>query len=198
MTEEELRKEATSTLEWECAPMIDRPFFVHAYIRGALPRERRIEELLALIQAERKRQALCDDIHLRKIAELTRENAELKTEKIPQLERKIASIRGAHSVDCKKLNARTEQVERLKKENAELKKKNLATQDAVTMQMYTNKANKEIADKQLTKAKKIIESLLPFEHVIDPYALTSDIEENRKRFHEPFRKAEQFLKEVSE
>jgi hypothetical protein len=55
------------------------------------------------------------------IAQLETENAELKTKKIPQLERKIASIRGAHSVDCKKLKARTEQVERLKKENAELK-----------------------------------------------------------------------------
>lgn len=41
-------------------------------------------------------------------------------------------------------------------EIAELKKKNLDTQDAVTMQMYTNKANKEIADRQLTKAKEII------------------------------------------
>ena len=47
----------------------------------------------------------------------------------------------------------------LEKENAELKKKNLDTQDAVTMQMYTNKANKEIADRQLTKAKEIIRSL---------------------------------------
>lgn len=54
------------------------------------------------------------------VAELKKENAELKTKKIPQLERRIASIRGAHSVDAKKLNARIEQVERLKKENAEL------------------------------------------------------------------------------
>ena len=44
----------------------------------------------------------------------------------------------------------------LEKENAELKKKNLDAQDAVTMQMYTNKANKEIADKQLTKAKDLL------------------------------------------
>ena len=52
-----------------------------------------------------------------------------------------------------------EYVQKLEKENAELKKKNLDTQDAVTMQMYTNKANKEIADRQLTKAKEIIRSL---------------------------------------
>ena len=55
--------------------------------------------------------------------ELEKENAELKTKKITQLERRIASIRGSHRVDVKKLNARIEQVERLKKENAELKEK---------------------------------------------------------------------------
>ena len=63
------------------------------------------------------------------------ENAELKTKKIPQLERKIASIRGCHSVDAKKLNARIEQVERLKKENVEVRE-------------------------ELTKAKEIIRNLL--------------------------------------
>ena len=39
----------------------------------------RIAELENLIHAERKRQEQCDDIHLRKIAELEKENAELKT-----------------------------------------------------------------------------------------------------------------------
>ena len=53
--------------------------------------------------------------------ELKEQITELKTKKIPQLERKIASIRGCHSVAVKKLNARIEQVERLKKENAELR-----------------------------------------------------------------------------
>lgn len=48
----------------------------------------------------------------------------------------------------------------LEKENAELKERNLSAQDAVTMQMYTNKANKEIADKQLTKAKELIENII--------------------------------------
>lgn len=55
--------------------------------------------------------------------ELQEENDKLKKEKIPQLEHKIASIRGAHSVDCKKLNARIEQVERLKEENERLNAK---------------------------------------------------------------------------
>ena len=45
MTKEELRKEATETIEWKCTPMIDRPLFVHAYITGAEPREKRIAEL---------------------------------------------------------------------------------------------------------------------------------------------------------
>lgn len=45
MTEEELRKEATSTVEWENTPMIDRPLFVHAYITSAKPREKQIEQL---------------------------------------------------------------------------------------------------------------------------------------------------------
>ena len=55
------------------------------------------------------------------VKKLEQENAELKTKNIPQLERRIASIRGSHRVDIKKLNARIEQVERLEKENAELK-----------------------------------------------------------------------------
>jgi hypothetical protein len=45
MTKEELRKEATFTIEWGSTPMIDRPLFVHAYITGALPREEQIAEL---------------------------------------------------------------------------------------------------------------------------------------------------------
>lgn len=40
--------------------------------------EKRIAELIALINAERKRQEECDDVHLRKITELEKENAELK------------------------------------------------------------------------------------------------------------------------
>lgn len=50
MTEEELREEATSTVEWESVPMIDRPLFVFAYVKGALTREKRIEELEAQIE----------------------------------------------------------------------------------------------------------------------------------------------------
>lgn len=45
MTKEELRKEATTTVEWECTPMIDRPIFINGYITSAEPREKRIAEL---------------------------------------------------------------------------------------------------------------------------------------------------------
>lgn len=54
MTREELRKEAIMTVEWECTPMIDRPLFVHAYITGAEPREKRIAELEAKIEEIKK------------------------------------------------------------------------------------------------------------------------------------------------
>ena len=45
MTKEELRKEATTTVEWECTPMIERPIFINGYITSAEPREKRIAEL---------------------------------------------------------------------------------------------------------------------------------------------------------
>lgn len=45
MTKEELRKEATTTVEWECTPMIERPIFINGYITSAEPREKRIVEL---------------------------------------------------------------------------------------------------------------------------------------------------------
>ena len=47
MTKEELRKEATTTVEWECTPMIARPTFINGYITSAEPREKRIEKLKA-------------------------------------------------------------------------------------------------------------------------------------------------------
>lgn len=50
MTEEELRKEATSTVEWENTPMIDRPLFIHGYITGSEPREKQIEKMRSLLK----------------------------------------------------------------------------------------------------------------------------------------------------
>lgn len=65
----------------------------------------------------------------------------------------------------------------LEKENAELRKNNLSLRDAVDMQMYTNKANKEIADMQLTKSKELLKwfvwyfregslNLVPYKHKV--------------------------------
>ena len=166
MTKEELDKEADEFTDskksfWRqgrtCIDSVKQ-----AYITGAEPREKRIEEL------EKKIKQLQDDIdcltlacenyreemekNLANATELEKENAELKTIKIPQLERRIASIRGAHSVDCRKLNARTEQVERLKKENAELKDKNKA------LELYADLADSRVDEVKLTlyKAKGII------------------------------------------
>lgn len=73
---------------------------------------------------------------------LQEENDKLKKEKIPQLERKIASIRGAHSVDCKKLNARIEQVERLKKENKILERRILRSKECMKKLLFIIEENR--------------------------------------------------------
>ena len=88
MTREELRKEATTTVEWECTPMIERPIFVHAYITGAEPREKRIAELEAQIEQNKIDLAISehdrehDDYEFTevytKVEQLEKENAELK------------------------------------------------------------------------------------------------------------------------
>lgn len=88
MTKEELKKEARQkALEWNGEkingkynrpPIANWSCYEKGYLAGAEPREKRIAELIALINAERERQEKCDDVHLRKIAELEKENAELK------------------------------------------------------------------------------------------------------------------------
>lgn len=132
-------------------------------------------------------------------SELEKENEELKTEKIPQLERKIASIRGCHKVDLAKLNARIEQVERLKKENAELKK---LFADCDTCKRtcdigncckfgsdYLPDVEKVLNEqKQLTKAKEIVKEFVEW----------ANWQGNSKcpSFKSIQEKAEQFLREV--
>ena len=71
---EELRKEATATVEWECTPMIDRPTFINGYITGAEPREKQIQ-----IDAEQ-------------IRALQKQNGEL-TDKIRELEEQIEKMK---------------------------------------------------------------------------------------------------------
>lgn len=109
--------------------------------------------------------------------ELEAQNKELKTVKIPQLERRIASIRGCHSVGIKKLNARIEQVERLKKQVS-----------AVSKALVNVVSESDEVKGQLTKAKEIIRKLSRLKHhTDDPFTY----EEYLKLIKE----VEQFLKE---
>lgn len=65
MTEEELRKEATSTVEWECTPILDRPLFVHAYITGAKSREKQIEKMKSLLKEIYEEYGFCELVKIR-------------------------------------------------------------------------------------------------------------------------------------
>ena len=84
--------------------------------------------------------------------------------------------------EYKKLNARTEQVKRLKKENLDLRKE------------YLNKINKEkIIYEQLAKANEIIKNFL---HTLKNE--DSEFTNALKNTHPVLIEAEQFLKELSE
>ena len=108
MTKEKLEKEAREYLaeHSEYSEVFGQTFVavdtLTAMVDFAEPREKKIESLG------------------KRCLQLQKDKGEL-TDKIRELERRIASIRGSHRVYVKKLNARIEQVERLKKENAELK-----------------------------------------------------------------------------
>lgn len=86
------------------------------------------------------------------------ENAHLKKNVIPNLERKIASIRGNHKLVDKKLKARLEQVERLKEELYETSSKK------GEVEKENEKLKKEIA-----KFNSKIDTLMDFisEHDLD-------------------------------
>ena len=53
----------------------------------------------------------------------------------------------------------TEATKELQEENEQLKKKLVQTQDAVIMQMYTNKANKEQSEMKIADLEKQIEKM---------------------------------------
>jgi predicted nuclease with TOPRIM domain len=131
-------------------------------------------------------------------AELEKENKELKTVKIPQLERRIASIRGCHSVDAKKLNARIKQVGQLKKEISELKKEIKDNEDLATVAyMQGADSQKKKSEKQLIKAKEIIKKFSEFVNNKAEYD-SEHSQEYTDLWYELCAEAEQFLKEVSE
>ena len=84
MTKEELKEEAEESAKkffgkpTDLVDLDNLRIFKNGYLAGVESREKRIEELIALINAERERQEKCDDVHLRTIATLEKENAELK------------------------------------------------------------------------------------------------------------------------
>ena len=111
--------------EEDCQQLLTNPLLSAIFKIETLKKEN--AELKEQTESYKAFESHCDEIEedakviAKENEELKEKCTELKTKKIPQLERKIASIRGCHSVAVKKLNARIEQVERLKKENAELR-----------------------------------------------------------------------------
>lgn len=135
MNKDELRKEATTTVEWECTLMIDRPTFINGYITSAEPREKRIADLEkenAELKAANKK--ISDECHklVDSFEKKQNENELLETQNI-------------------KLQA---EVSRLTIKNAELRNRNqelLESCEGATM-MY----------KDLCNAKEIIKTFLGF------------------------------------
>jgi hypothetical protein len=211
MTKEELKQEAEKSLDKRLGTYAYirkqdcYTNYVDGYIDSAEPREKRIAELerklkvetelsnrLGLAYREYEQLTKEQDEHL---AELEKENTELKTKKIPQLERRIASIRGSHKVDVKKLNARIEQVERLKKENAELKDYRLTTlaKQQTDMSKYALNLEHKLSwyDDQLTKAKELLKKCVCIINRLTP--TTALLDKNERSL---LKQAEQFLSEV--
>lgn len=73
MTEDEMKDRISMALK---DPVLQQGFEVICKENTELGKHN--EKLIALINAERGRHEKCDDVHLRKIAELEKENAELK------------------------------------------------------------------------------------------------------------------------
>lgn len=151
MTKEELRKEATFTVEWESTTMIDRPLFVHGYITGAEPREKRI-------------------------AELEKENAELKTE--------VGS-----SIDCEKAQKNGELCLGYSGDEDEPCER---CKNCIKCEGGYYQLGETEKDEQLTKAKEILEDIIKFQPYIDRDAMFLTRGNDWK---EVIFKAEQFIKD---
>ena len=151
MTKEELRKEATFTVEWESTTMIDRPLFVHGYITGAEPREKRI-------------------------AELEKENAELKTE--------VGS-----SIDCEKAQKNGELCLGYSGDEDEPCER---CKNCIKCEGGYYQLGETEKDEQLTKAKEILEDIIKFQPYIDRDAMFLTKGNDWK---EVIFKAEQFIKD---
>ena len=123
-----------------------------------------------LIKAERKRQEECDEVHLRKIKELEKENAELKEvhesdkRSLALIAKKGADFEKAYNETEELLDKQIEATYKLFEENKELKEK----LGDVQMQKAGEKsdlvwklktANEQKAE-QLTEAKDLIKRLI--------------------------------------
>jgi len=200
MTREELEKEAEEKYNERLKQngikvKYKNETYIDGYLDSAEPREKRIEEL------EKKLKNKCVDTdcpifsinrqNMKRIADFEKENAELDCQK----NRNKFCYSCANATErCfrNEISCPCEKYKSYKDENAELKKKNLDTQDAVTMQMYTNNANKEIADRRLNEAKNLIELLLSDNRIMKAQF---ESEEQANIWFGHIHKAEQFLQE---
>ena len=183
MNKEELRKEATTTVEWKCTPMTDRPTFINGYITSAEPREKRIADLeQKLEQAEKD---LADyQFNYPTIKELQKENAELTC----QMKRNTYCYSCTNATEkCykKEIGCPCGNYKTYKDENAELKKRN--------GELAGQKASLE---RWLGEANAIIKKFSEF--------LNSDVEydpehpqEHTDLWNELCEQAERFLKEFT-
>lgn len=179
MTEEELRKQATSTVEWENTPLQDRPQFVHAYIVGAKSSESRIEklekEITELKQAKAIAQLNLDNSRLSIENErLHKENAELK-----EIKELFSRLNKEQSEAILELKMRIEEMESSSKHWDEIHRGSKI--------MGLDIANELKTQKQLVRAKAIIKemlSILPKENIEGIYEIAEE--------------AEQFLRELEE
>lgn len=135
--------------------------------------EQRNAELIALINAERERQEKCDDVHLRKIAELERKNAELDC----QMNRNKYCYSCVNAADrcfrneigcpCEKYKSHKDEITELKEKVSYLEDNlRVVRKDRENLQLKVGKDLKEFkkdcpySAEQLTKAKEIIKDYM--------------------------------------
>ena len=118
--------------------------------------KKRKEELIALINAERERQEKCDDVHLRTIAELEKENGNLK------------------ALRKYEVNVAQSEIGKLEKENAELK------QQLEDIDNATDCFNKQ--EEIIAKAKELLKQWVElYKPKLEGYPI-SPIQEHTEQF----------------
>lgn len=174
MTKEELRKEATTTVEWECTPMIDRPIFINGYITSAGPREKRIAEL------EKENAELKADNDARKFAMVMSEKVEKQLrEENAELKAKVGL-----SIDCEKAQKNGELCLGYGGDEDEPCER---CKNCIKCECGYYQLGETEKDEQLTKAKEIIRQIV----------IVSNLKTEKEEMlpTELFFRAENFLKE---